>query len=769
MTTTTLSFKQRFFRLYRSTLKSNLGLLFLYTALTLIMVPLLSGIDMLSSSGGTTGSGFPITPHRMNGAANVYGYSTAMYLSFYVLIAPLITVCTVCRPLHNRRAADMYNALPISRRGLLGAWTAAGFTIMAVPLLLAYPLLPLAAAVVRYPLPIHPLLMAWDFFLLLLTMFTAMGIVTICVVCTGTTFDSVIFSVLTALLPISVWFVLDRIVAEFANGLGNGAFRIGGDELFLFIPGTAMSQHIFWVGSDLNDGIWGGLSYILLWLLIGCVLYALAFYFVRHRKGEMSGTLNRLPALEYLICGTVTLVGGFFFGWVLTNSVYIKVEKYQWLAQILFSALTGALVFAVVETILRRGLHGLKKWFLRTGAVFGIMAAVTGGVILYSETVVEDYLPDPSQVEYILLERDCNLYYSLSDAAKASTEEIYQQWLVGFESRRTLREIPLTVRSEENIQRLSDIHRHIIEEYNQRSWEWWKNDNSMPKVELNFTYHLKNGKDVMRRYYTYDTAAIDEILRLYGQEETLGQAIPLFNPEYEERWGRLAVQDSLQLREKEYPTLAQDSAKFRRLIDTLRSEFIATGTETFCRETETPIAWIFYSYPDAIETPSDDLSFISGIVPVYESFTQTVGLLKEYGYGELLEPDLSNVKKAVVTNSTKFLNRTAFNQKCFISYQEEPESITEVLSTIASELEEYARYGPPEERPQTDGPISMAKEEYDKRYGNTYMKELSIEELKELLPQVRISTDRAQSWDEGKKLIICTDDRYVVRYLEDEF
>lgn len=764
MTTTTLSFKQRFFQLYRSTLKSNLGLLFLYTALTLIMAPLLSGIDMLSSSGGTTSSGFPIAPHRMNGAANVYGYSTAMYLSFYVLIAPLITVCTVCRPLHNRRAADMYNALPISRRGLLGAWTAAGFTIMAVPLLLAYLLFPLAAAVVRYPLPIHPLLMAWDFFLLLLTMFTAMGIVTICVVCTGTTFDSVIFSVLTALLPISVWFVLDRIVVEFANGLGARTFHIGGDELFLFIPGTAMSQHLFWIEMNWDDGICTNVPYILLWLLIGCVLYALAFYFVRRRKGEMSGTLNRLPVLEYLICGTVTLVGGLFFGWILTNSVYIKVEKYKWLAQILFSAITGALVFAVVETILRRGLHGMKKWFLRTGAVFGAMAAVTGGAILYIETVVEDYRPDPSQVETITVVRDCTLYYGLTDAMKASMAENYQLWLEGYESRWNMREIPLTVRSEENIQRLSGIHRQIIEEYNQRSWEWWQNDNSKPKAELNFTYHLKNGKEVSRQYYTYDTAVIDEILRLYGQEETLCQSIPLLNPDYGERWGRLAVQDSLQLREKEYPTLGQDSAKFRRLIDTLRSEFAATGTETFFRETETPIAWIFYSDPKAAERAPDDLSFFSGIVPVYESFTQTVGLLKEYGYGEMLEPDLSNVKRAVITNGSALLNVTAFNQRYFIEYQKEPETMKSVFSRIASDLAEYSDNWPPEELPD-DG-------ERDGKYLKTFCKELTLKELEELLPQVRISIDKPLTWqDESRRkmLIICTDDRYIVRYLEDEF
>ena len=146
MTTTTLSFRQRFFRLYRSTLKSNLGLFFLYTAVTLIMVPLMSGIEMFTRSGGTTVGGSPIAPMLMYGAANIHGDSTAMYLSFYVVLAPVLTVCAILRPLHNRRASDMYHALPISRRGLLGVWTAAGFTIMAVPLLLGYLLLPLAAA-----------------------------------------------------------------------------------------------------------------------------------------------------------------------------------------------------------------------------------------------------------------------------------------------------------------------------------------------------------------------------------------------------------------------------------------------------------------------------------------------------------------------------------------------------------------------------------------------------------------------------------------------
>ncbi len=739
MTTTTLSFKQRFFRLYRSTLKSNLGLFFLYTAVTLIMVPLMSGIEMFTRSGGTTVGGSPIAPMLMYGAANIHGDSTAMYLSFYVVLAPVLTVCAILRPLHNRRASDMYHALPISRRGLLGVWTAAGFTIMAVPLLLGYLLLPLAAAVVRYPLPIHPLLLAWDFLLLMMTMFSAMAIVTLCAVCTGATFDSVIFSVLIAGLPIAFWSVLENFIHVFADGVRYGDFIHV--DAFLLVPGIAMSQHLFWFDSDLREGIWENVPYILLWLLIGCVLYALAFYFVRRRKGEMSGTLNRLPVLEHLLCGAVTLVCGFFFGLMLTNSLSLNVERDKWICQILFSAITGALAFAVVEAVLKRGLHGMKQWFIRTGAVFGIMAAVTGGVILYSETVVEDYLPDPSRIEKITVSRYNVLYSGLSEVREFPTAEEYQQWREGEGYR--WHGTWLDVCLEENIRRISSIHRLIIEENNQRSWGYWRSDNSKANIGLDFNYHMKNGKSVSRQYCTYDTAAIDEILRLYGQEEMLCQAIPLFSPDYEERWGRLAVQDSLQLREKEYPTLGQDSAKFRRLIDTLRAEFIATGTETFCRETETPIAWIFYSYPDAKEMPSDDLCFISGIVPVYESFAKTVGLLEEYGYGELLEPDLSNVKKAVVTNSTRFLNCTAFNQKHFINYQESPESITEVLSTISSKLEEYD--------------------------DELYIKELSPAELKKLLPQVRISMDKDQPWEEEKKLIICTDDRYVVRYLADEF
>ncbi len=752
MTTTTLSFKKRFFRLYVSTLKQNLGLIFLLTAVTFFFFPIANGIEMLHVMTSYRDDMFQIVLedssfYHMCGAADIYGEASIWFFPVYVLAAPILTVCSLCRPLHNRRAADLYNSLPLSRKGMLGVWLAAGMTITAIPLFVGLVCTPFAALLLHYP-HFHPLLMLWDFFLLLLALFSVMSIVMLCAVCTGTTFDCVVFSGLLFVLPISLWGILKTMCQGFANGwqISDGAVDT---TLGLLFPVAGLVKHFKWSEFDLGGGAWIGVPYILFWAAAACVLYGVSFCYIHRRKSEMSGSLNRNSVLEAIICVVSSMVGGLAIGALFTTLLFLDIEKYTWLSTVVFSAIGGGLIFAIAEAVLSRGFHRLKKQLAHAGAAMLAMAAVSGGVVFYCEVIVEDYMPNFSQIESISVEDDPGLYKMVSGV------------LIATENARGvtyLENIPLVLHSEDAIKQVYDLQKHIIEEGNLESRygiDWDKRYSSVSGFQ--FTYHLKNGKEITRHYYLSSFTLTEEAVQLYGHEEYIRQAISLFNPEYEPYIQELSILDGLQLREETFPNQQQDSQKFQRLLNTLSREFIDMDPNVYYKETETPVAWLKYNYPNTKkrdEYIKGEIISFHGMIPIYTSFTETMNLLIEYGYGNLLELDVSPVKKAVITNSNRYLDSEDILGRTFIAAHY---SFAEVRTWIDTLLLEKSQQKDSEEN-------NNDKEE------KLYIEEITNQEFLEIIPKMRISTNNTEEWRKEtstKKVIICTNDDYIGRYIEE--
>ncbi len=754
MTTTTLSFKQRFFRLYISTLKQNLGLIFLLTAITFFFFPIANGIEMYHIM--TTYVDDMLQPvlenssyYHMCGAADIYGGASLWFFPVYVLAAPVLAACSLCRPLHNRRAADLYNSLPLSRKGMLGVWLAAGMTITAIPLFVGLVCTPFTALFLHYP-HFHPLIMMWDFFLLLLALFSIMSIVMLCAVCTGTTFDCVVFSGLLFVLPISFWGILESICDRFSYG-----WWISKDSmetiLGLLFPVAGLTAHFKWSEFDLGrSGIWAGVPYILFWAVAAFVLYGISFCYIHRRKSEMSGSLNRNSILEAFICIVLSLTGGLAIGFLFTILLFLDIEKYEWLFMILFSAIGGGLSFAITEAVLSRGFHKLKKQLAHAGAAMLAIAAVSGGVIFYCEVFVENYMPDFSQIESISVEEEPGLY------------QLFSKVLIAKENSKgatPLENAPLVLHSEDVLRRIYEIQKHIIEENNQASWNREIPDEQYGNsTRVNFTYHLKNGRQIIRHYYLSNYNLTDEIVQLYGQEEYIRQVAAIFNPEYESYLKELTILDSLGLREETFPNQQQDSQKFQRLLNTLAREFIAMDPNVYYKEIETPVAWLKYNYPKKEQEKYEkgEVIRLFGIVPIYASFTETINLLTEYGYGSLLELDISQVRKAVITNSSSYVNWENRLGRTFINLADNYR-FSEISTWIDRSLLEKSQKKDSEEN---------SRYEDDK----LYIEAITNEELLELISKLRISSNDTNMWRNGEsanKVIICTDDDYVVRFIEE--
>lgn len=747
-----LSLKHRFFQLYRSILNQNRGLILLLAAVTFLLFPVASGIEVYQQYRWITE---PIEgPFRYDllGAANIYGVFSSWYVIIYVLAAPMLALCFLCRPLHNKQAADLFHSLPLPRGGKLGALMAAGMTITAIPLLVGMISAPLVIRILcpaAVPGQFPPIL--WDCLLSLLVLFSMMSLVLFCGVCTGTFFNCVVFSLLIMFLPVTIKLLFQVIGAQFVNGLGSGIrIDMSDDHLLpLLTPLLGWFCHIKWEEFTGSTGMWDGVPHILFFFAAGCILFGISLWYIRRRKSEISGTLNQNVFLQSFVCILAMVAGGLAVGMFFTFFAPLLPdflpgrESNQWLSLVLFSAIGGALVFVVVEMVLKRGLRSWKKQLIHGGIALAAMAAISGGALFYAEVIVEDYVPDAPQVQSISLQDDVGVYAGLSDV-----KAIRQVWDKNhYHSSRSIAD--LTFSSEESIQQILGLHKMIIEDANLVSVKGYE-DNAGKYSDhssyFNITYQLKNGRTIQRNYQFFRCDMAEAVLeKLCRSEEYIRQSVPLFNPEYTPEALQLSIWDGLTLRERPFPSPQQDVQWSQRLLDALSKEFIAMDPSVYLNETEQPAAWVSYQFSVQKAEYPDKLIDCSGRIPVYASFEQTVDVLKEYGYGYLLEPDLSTVERAVVSNAV-------------------PVYLSKPVDALGKQFVGLDAINFEEVRNRVNL-IPKAEREEGNGEGEDYALEISQEELTELVPQMRLST---RCGERQKMAVLFTKDRYVFRYIEDD-
>ena len=157
----------------------------------------------------------------------------------------------------------------------------------------------------------------------------------------------------------------------------------------------------------------------------------------------------------------------------------------------------------------------------------------------------------------------------------------------------------------------------------------------------------------------------------------------------------------------------------------------------YFNETETPIAWLSYSYPEQGYYEEGDIIECSGEVPIYASFEKTVSLMKEFGYGDLLENDFSMVERVIVTSEIGSGDWIDVHGKMMIVF-ENGRNISDMNSWIDQTVED----------------------------SEVFMTELPKERIINLIPRMRLGIDLPTK--DGRYVIICTKDRYTIRGLEDK-
>ena len=122
------SFRQ-WWSVYTWSLKKQSGIGIIYLILLCLALPFLLGIILFSS----------IKNQHMLTGENI---ANGLHILFTFLIIPgtllfvFITAVLLFRFMHNKRSTDFYHALPVSRTAMFFGRFLAGFTILAVPMVI---------------------------------------------------------------------------------------------------------------------------------------------------------------------------------------------------------------------------------------------------------------------------------------------------------------------------------------------------------------------------------------------------------------------------------------------------------------------------------------------------------------------------------------------------------------------------------------------------------------------------------------------------------
>lgn len=184
------SFRQ-WWSVYTWSLKKQSGIGIIYLILLCLALPFLLGIILFSS----------IKNQHMLTGENI---ANGLHILFTFLIIPgtllfvFITAVLLFRFMHNKRSTDFYHALPVSRTAMFFGRFLAGFTILAVPMVICCCITAIVLVCVQGTANIlgmpYGTLFLYLLYLLIIILITYAFTVFIAV-CSGTTFNAIISAV----------------------------------------------------------------------------------------------------------------------------------------------------------------------------------------------------------------------------------------------------------------------------------------------------------------------------------------------------------------------------------------------------------------------------------------------------------------------------------------------------------------------------------------------------------------------------------------------
>lgn len=493
--TSTVSFKEKLkqaYSVFKWDLKSCSGTMAVYAILaavfTTIILTLCLVIGFYAQDAYTTYSqaisSLAVAPDMSDAiavAVKVFQIIASQMIYFLTIIFAIIYTVKVYSYLHNKRKADLYGSLPISRIMLFVSKSASAYLFTLIPAMFFLGIIFIVSMCFGQPIVNEALNIYVKLLMGTLASISAYGLIS---VCCGTTINSVIMFIAVCIAyPLSAMFI---------KGVANG---------FFYGSYTGVFKNHFIMNALNPLAAYDGIN-IIYWLIFSAVCIAASAFLVKRRKAERA----QASFAYYLPCHIVKVLVAFLVGMflgVLFGSLNVLGNGYF---GFVFGFILGSVpAFVIAHLIFYKGFSKLIRTSIPLGGLVVVVVAVMA-LCNYDVFGYNEFIPKADDVKSAGLIDSSNLYResdsNLNKIVRNSAEDFTDK---------------------ERINSIISSHSSIIADKDfssdkkfQSVWYDMLVDNiniGLNEMRFSFAYKMNNGSVITRTYpaSVYDSFSSDTI------------------------------------------------------------------------------------------------------------------------------------------------------------------------------------------------------------------------------------------------------------------
>lgn len=408
-------------------------------------------------------------------AVKVFQIIASQMIYFLTIIFAIIYTVKVYSYLHNKRKADLYGSLPISRIMLFVSKSASAYLFTLIPAMFFLGIIFLISACFGQPIVNEAIDIYVKLLMGTLASISAYGLIS---VCCGTTINSVIMFIAVCIAyPLSAMFI-KGVANGFFCGTYTGIFK----DHFIMNALNPLAAY---------DGI-----NIIYWLIFSVVCIVASAFLVKRRKAERA----QASFAYYLPCHIVKVLVAFLVGMflgVLFGSLNVFGDGYL---GFVFGFILGSVpAFVITHLIFYKGFSKLIRTSIPLGGLVVVVVAVMA-VCNYDVFGYNEFVPNFDDVQSAGL-IDAEHFYRESDS----------------DLNKIVRNSAEDFTDKESINSIISSHSSIIADKDfssdkkfQSVWYDMFVDNmniGLDEMQYSFAYKMNNGRIVTRTYSlsVYDT------------------------------------------------------------------------------------------------------------------------------------------------------------------------------------------------------------------------------------------------------------------------
>lgn len=467
-------------QVYFWTLKKRMGLIILFTGLHFLAMPLIEILALNNAQRTNILSGYQIDMNLR--FLNVLYVTLPLLTVSLSLLMALISSVLLYSYMHQKRSVDLFHALPVGRNALMTSSLLNGLTMLAIPLILNFTLTGAVAAYYKLDMARMLPFLAQSFGWILFLSAAAFLFCTVMAVCSGTTFDMVISTVVVNITyPLLI--ILGNVTAAMMIP-GMTSDQIFENKTFITALSPFSAAYFPIIRNSIEDTTFLNNSFLIWWIVFFIAASVIALILYRHRQSECAESNYAFPIPKIVIRFVATGASGLAFGLIFLSFLSTTSGFFVGL-------IAGSLAAHVVaEAVYGRGFKGLKRSFAYYG-IFLIAFTAFYGICATGALGYDTRLPKAEEVSSVEGNLDVYSYYNHSGFSVFNEN-----------NRNQVAYIAKELKDPATIQKVLELHKELIDLNRTHAYPYQVSENNTSQ-EIRLTYYLKNGT-TMHRYYSKD-------------------------------------------------------------------------------------------------------------------------------------------------------------------------------------------------------------------------------------------------------------------------